>query len=99
MEKIGTIITIILYALALAIGILGAIFFYLEMEFFGTNTALLLLFIAVFFLAIAGLNSADRDWIILINLIFFIINIIIKYFGFSQTFYTSLYNTFIIQLP
>jgi hypothetical protein len=61
MEKIGTIVSIVLYALALAIGILGAIFFYMEMEFFGTNTALLMLFIAVFFVALAGLNQVDRD--------------------------------------
>jgi len=61
MEKVGTIISTILYALALAIGILGAIFYYLEMEFFETNTALLMLFIAVFFVAVAGLNSVDRD--------------------------------------
>ena len=61
MEKIGTIVSIVLYALALAIGILGGIFFYMEMEFFGTNTALLMLFIAVFFVALAGLNQVDRD--------------------------------------
>jgi len=61
MEKVGTIISTVLYALALAIGVLGAIFFYLEMEFFGTNTALLMLFIAVFFVSVAGLNSVDRD--------------------------------------
>jgi len=61
MEKVGTIISTVLYALALAIGILGAIFYYLEMEFFETNTALLMLFIAVFFIAVAGLNSVDRD--------------------------------------
>jgi len=61
MEKVGTIISTVLYALALAIGLLGAIFFYLEMEFFETNTALLMLFIAVFFVAVAGLNSVDRD--------------------------------------
>jgi len=34
MEKVGTIISTVLYALAVAIGILGAIFYYLEMEFF-----------------------------------------------------------------
>jgi hypothetical protein len=61
MEKVGTIISIVLYALAVAIGILGTIFYYLEMEFFGTETALLMLFIAVFFVALAGLNSVDRD--------------------------------------
>ena len=61
MEKVGTIISTVLYALALAIGVLGAIFCYLEMEFFGTNTALLMLFIAVFFVSVAGLNSVDRD--------------------------------------
>ena len=61
MEKVGTIISTVLYALALAIGVLGAIFFYLEMEFFGINTALLMLFIAVFFVSVAGLNSVDRD--------------------------------------
>jgi len=61
MEKVGKIISTVLYALALAIGILGAIFYYLEMEFFETNTALLMLFIAVFFVAVAGLNSVDRD--------------------------------------
>ena len=61
MEKVGTIISIVLYALALAIGILGVILYYLEMEFFGTDTAILLLFIAVFFVAVAGLNCVDRD--------------------------------------
>lgn len=61
MEKVGTIISTVLYALALAIGIIGAIMYYLELEFFGTNTATLMLFIAVFFVAIAGLNSIDRD--------------------------------------
>ena len=61
MEKVGTIISTVLYALALAIGVLGAIFYYIEMEFFGTETALLMLFIAVFFIALAGLNSVDRD--------------------------------------
>ena len=61
MGKVGTIISTVLYALALAIGILGAIFYYLEMEFFGTETALLMLFIAVFFVALAGMNQVDRD--------------------------------------
>ena len=61
MEKIGTIISIVLYALALAIGILGGIFYYMELEFFGTDTALLMLFIAVFFVSLAGLNMVDRD--------------------------------------
>jgi len=61
MEKVGTIISTVLYALALAIGILGAIFYYLEMEFFATETAFLMLFIAVIFIAVAGLNSVDRD--------------------------------------
>jgi len=37
MEKVGTIISTVLYALAVAIGILGAIFYYLEMEFFATE--------------------------------------------------------------
>ena len=61
MEKVGTIISTVFYALALAIGILGAIFYYLGMEFFGTETALLMLFIAVVFVALAGLNQVDRD--------------------------------------
>ena len=61
MEKIGIIVSTVLYALALAIGVLGAIFYYLEMEFFATETALLMLFIAVFFVALAGLNQVDRD--------------------------------------
>jgi len=61
MEKVGTIISTGFYALALAIGILGAIFYYLEMEFFGTETLLLLLFIAVFFISLAGLNQVYRD--------------------------------------
>ena len=64
MEKVGTIISTVLYALAVAIGILGAIFYYLEMEFFATETALLMLFIAVFFVALAGLNLVDRDWLL-----------------------------------
>jgi len=61
MEKVGTIISTVLYALALAIGILGVILYYLELEFFGTDTAILLLFVAVFFIAVAGLNNVDRD--------------------------------------
>ena len=61
MEKVGTIISTVLYALALAIGVLGAIMYYMELEFFGTSTAILMLFIAVFFVALAGLNQVDRD--------------------------------------
>ena len=61
MEKVGTIISTVLYALALAIGILGVILYYLELEFFGTDTAILILFVAVFFVAVAGLNLVDRD--------------------------------------
>ena len=61
MEKIGTIVSTVLYALAVAIGIMGTIFYYLEMEFFTTEIALLMLFIAVIFVAIAGLNFVDRD--------------------------------------
>jgi len=61
MEKVGTIISTVLYALALAIGILGVILYYLELEFFGTDTAILLLFVAVFFIAVSGLNNVDRD--------------------------------------
>jgi hypothetical protein len=61
MEKVGTIISTVLYALALAIGILGVILYYLELEIFGTDTAILILFVAVFFVAVAGLNSVDRD--------------------------------------
>ena len=61
MESISAIINTVLYALALAIGVIGAIMYYMELEFFGTNTAILMLFIAVFFVAIAGLNSIDRD--------------------------------------
>ena len=61
MEKVGTIISTVLYVLALAIGVLGVIFYFLELEFFGTDTAILLLFVSVFFVAVAGLNSVDRD--------------------------------------
>ena len=61
MEKIGTIISTVLYALAMAIGVIGAIMYYMELEFFGTDTAILLIFVAVFFVALAGLNSVDRD--------------------------------------
>ena len=61
MEKIGTIISTVLYALALAIGIIGVLLYYLELEFFGTDAAILILFVAVFFVAVAGLNSVDRD--------------------------------------
>jgi hypothetical protein len=61
MESISAIINTVLYALALAIGVIGAIMYYMELEFFGTNTAILMLFIAVFFVAIAGLNSVDRE--------------------------------------
>jgi hypothetical protein len=60
-EKFGTIVSIVLYALALAIGVLGALFFYMEMEFFETETALIMLFIAIFFISLAGLNSVDRN--------------------------------------
>ena len=63
MEKIGTIISTVLYALAMAIGVIGAIMYYMELEFFGTDTAILLIFVAVFFVALAGLNSVDRDWL------------------------------------
>jgi hypothetical protein len=59
--KVESIIATVLIALALAIGIIGAIMFYMELEFFETNTAILLLFIGMAFLAIAGLNSVDRD--------------------------------------
>jgi hypothetical protein len=61
MESVTSIINIVLYALALAIGVLGIVFLYMELEFFGTNTAILILFVAVLFMAIAGLNSVDRD--------------------------------------
>jgi len=61
MENVGTIISTVLYALALAIGVIGAIMYYLELEFFGTDTAILIIFVAVFFVAVAGLNSVDRD--------------------------------------
>jgi hypothetical protein len=60
-EKIGTIISTVLYALALAIGIIGVLLYYLDLEFFGTDAAILLLFVGVFFVAVAGLNSVDRD--------------------------------------
>jgi hypothetical protein len=33
----------------------------MELEFFGIKTAIVLLFVAVLFMAIAGLNSIDRD--------------------------------------
>lgn len=59
--KVESIITTVLIALALAIGILGAMLYYLEMEFMDSNTAILLLFIAVVFLAISGLSAIDRD--------------------------------------
>jgi len=59
--KVESIITTVLTALALAIGIIGAISLYMELEFMGTNTAILILFIAVTFLAIAGLSAVDRD--------------------------------------
>ena len=61
MESVSSIINTVLYALALAIGLLGAIMYFIELEFFNTDTAILMLFIAVFFVAIAGLNSVDRD--------------------------------------
>ena len=60
-RKVGTIISIVLYAIALAIGILGAIFYYLEMEFFVTDAAILMLFIVVFFVSLSFLNSVDID--------------------------------------
>ena len=59
--KVESIITTVLMAIALAIGIIGAISNYMELEFMGTNTAILILFIAVAFLAIAGLSAIDRD--------------------------------------
>lgn len=58
---VEAIISTVFYALALAIGIIGAILLYLEIEGFGTNTALLILFIGIVFLAIAGLTLVDRD--------------------------------------
>jgi hypothetical protein len=48
-------------AIALAIGVIGAISYYMELDFMGKNTAILILFIAVIFLAISGLSSVDRD--------------------------------------
>ena len=59
--KTEAIITTILMAIALAIGTIGAIAHYMELDFMGTNTAILLLFIAVIFLAISGLSAIDRD--------------------------------------
>ena len=58
--EIEAIISTVLYALALAIGVIGAILLYLEIEGFGTNTAILILFIGMIFIAIAGLNLVDR---------------------------------------
>ena len=60
--KVESIITTVLMAIALAIGVIGAISYYMELDFMGTNTAIIILFIAVAFLAIAGLSAIDRDW-------------------------------------
>jgi hypothetical protein len=60
-DSISQIMNNVLYALALALDVLGIIFFYMELKFFGKNTAIALLFIAVLFIATAGLNSIDRD--------------------------------------
>ena len=59
MEKISSIICTVLYALALAIGVIGAILIY--MEIFEKESFILLLCISVAFLAIAGLNSVDKN--------------------------------------
>lgn len=59
MEKVSTIINTVLYALALAIGVIGAILIY--MDIFEKESFILLLCIGVAFLAIAGLNSVDKD--------------------------------------
>ena len=59
MEKVSTIINIVLYALALAIGIIGAILIYLEI--FEKESFIMILCVGVAFLAIAGLNSVDKD--------------------------------------
>jgi hypothetical protein len=61
MESVSSIINTVLYALAVAIGIIGIVMYFIELEFFNTDTAVLTLFIAVFFVAIAGLNSVDKD--------------------------------------
>ena len=61
--KVESIIATVLMALALAIGVIGAISFYIELEFMTTNTSILILFIAVVFIAIAGLSAVDRDWL------------------------------------
>jgi hypothetical protein len=59
MEKVSTIINIVLYALALAIGIIGAILIYLEI--FEKESFIIILCMGVAFLAIAGLNSVNKD--------------------------------------
>jgi hypothetical protein len=61
MESVSSIINTVLFALAVAIGIFGIIMYFIELELFNTDTAILTLFIAVFFVAIAGLNSVDKD--------------------------------------
>lgn len=61
--EVEVIISTILWALALAIGVTGAILLYLEIEVFGTNTPILILFIGMIFIAIAGLNLVDRTWL------------------------------------
>ena len=58
--KVESMITTILYALALAIGVIGAMLLNFEMGELTTTAALTILFVGMAFLAIAGLSSVDK---------------------------------------
>jgi len=57
---IQSIINVVLYALALAIGVIGAMMLNFEMGDLATNSALTILFVGMAFLAIAGLSNVDK---------------------------------------
>jgi hypothetical protein len=58
--EIKSIINVVLYALALAIGVIGAMMLNFEMGDLATNSALTILFVGMAFLAIAGLSNVDK---------------------------------------
>ena len=58
--EIQSIINVVLYALALAIGVIGAMMLNFEMGDLTTNSALTILFVGMAFLAIAGLSNVDK---------------------------------------
>jgi hypothetical protein len=58
--EIQSIINVVLYAIALAIGVIGAMMLNFEMGDLSTNSALTILFVGMAFLAIAGLSNVDK---------------------------------------